>query len=214
MDWDRQVASVRYFPIAVVKKRPFNFPAIELRVVMRPLILCRERLNRLLSVLDREGGTCTLRQLLRIYTIFDWEVKQAEESGWVRIFTQKPAVGRPSTVVQKTSETSAAKLPPWRCMIPKEMSIRHYRFALELTMPVSSGGRFGFSLSSATRAYLVAFPNAKSRAGAAASASRLKKNPMIQAARRWFQSSHVLDEGEKMPATAREIYARLAEVRR
>lgn len=181
---------------------------------MRPLTLCRERLNRLLSVLDREGGSCTVRHLMRIYSIFEWEVLQAEEAGWVRISQRKPAVGRPSLLVEKLSGNPAAKLPPWRFLIPKELSVRHCRFALELTMPVSSGGRFGFSLSSATRAYLVAFPNAKSRAGAAASASRLRKKPMIEAARRWFQSWNSMDDDEEMPSTPREIYARLAELRR
>lgn len=180
---------------------------------MRPLLLCRERLFRVLSVLEREGGSCSVRQLMRIYTIFEWEVRQAEEARWVRTFTRKPSVGRPSVFVQKLSETQTAKLPPLRCMIPKELSCRHYRFAFELTMPVTTRSSIGIGLSSATHAYLVAFPDAKSRAGAAASASRLKKKPMIEAARRWFQSWHLLDDPERMPATPREIYARLAEVR-
>jgi hypothetical protein len=181
--------------------------------VMRPLLLCRERLYRLLSVLDREGGSCSLRDLERMYRIHSWEMEQAEDAGWVTISERKPAVGRPSRVATKLSENGAARLPPWRFMIPKELSCRHWRFALESTMPASSGGRFGFSLSSATRAYLIAFPKAKSRAGGAASASRLKRKPMIQAARRWFQSSHLMGSHEQMPATPRAIYARLAELR-
>lgn len=180
---------------------------------MRPLIFCRERLTRLLSVLDREGGECSVRRLCRSFAIYEWEVEQAEEAGWVTIAERKPPVGRPSRVARKVSESQTAKLPPWRMQIPKELSARHWRFALESTGIEHGRGHFGFTLSSATRAYLIAFPNAKSRKGAAASASRLRKKPMIQAARRWFFDSHLIPKGEEMPKTSQAIYRRLAELR-
>jgi hypothetical protein len=180
---------------------------------MRPLILCRERLTRLLSVLDREGGECSVRRLCRNFAIYNWEVEQAEEAGWVSITERKPPVGRPSCVARKVSENQSAKLPPWRYMIPKGMSIRHWRFALESTSVEHGRGYFGFRRSSATRAYLIAFPNAKSRKGAAASASRLRKHPMIAAARRWFFDSNLIPYGEEMPNTPQAIYRRLAELR-
>jgi len=98
-------------------------------------------------------------------------------------------------------------------MIPKELSHRHWRFALQLASVAPTRGYFGFGLSSATRAYLIAFPEAKSRAGAAASASRLLKKPIIRAARRWFLSSDLGTYREEMPKTAQAIYCRLAELR-
>lgn len=181
---------------------------------MRPLLLCRERLTRLLTVLDREDGECSLRDLYRSYSVRDWEVEQAEEAGWVSIFERKPAVGRPSRVAVKLSETQSAKLPPKRFQIPKELSHRHWRFALELASIGPARNEFGFSLSSATRAYLIAFPQARSRAGAAASASRLRKKPIIQAARRWFMANDLHSYDEEMPATAAAIHGRLADLRR
>ncbi len=180
---------------------------------MRSLLLCRERLTRLLAVLDREGGSCSLRALYRTYGIRDWEVEQAEEAEWVSITEQKPVVGRSSFVATKLSKSLSAKLPPWRFQIPKELSCRHWRFALESTMPAPSRNEFGCSLSSATRAYLIAFPYAKSRAGAAASASRLLKRPMIQAARRWFLAADLHSHNEEMPKTPYAIQARLAELK-
>lgn len=143
----------------------------------------------------------------------EWEVEQAEEAGWVPIFVRKPAVGRPSRVATKLSKSEVAKLPPWRRQIPKELSVRHWRFALELASVGLTRGYFGFGLSNATRAYLIAFPQARSRAGAAASASRLLKNPMIRAARRWYLSSDLGTYDEEMPKTPAAIYARLAELR-
>lgn len=190
-----------------------RFPDNPVTCAMRPLILCRERLTRLLSVLDREGGECSMRRLYRNFAIHDWEIEQAEEAGWVRNFTRKPRTGRPSAMAEKVSETQAAKLPPWRCQIPKDLSIRHWRFALELASIEYGRGHFGFTLSSAIRAYLIAFPNAKSRAGAAASASRLRKKPMIQAARRWFLATDLHSHNEEMPKTPQAIYRRLAELR-
>jgi len=180
---------------------------------MRQNLLSRERLNRLLKVLEREGGTCSLRRLWRNFSIWGWEVEQAEEAGWVSISERKPTVGRPSRVATKLSENISAKLPPPSSTIPKEMSIRHWRFALESTSVGPRRGGFGFGLSTATRAYLIAFPYAKSRAGAAASASRLLKKPMIRAAMRWFFASDLGTMDEEMPKTPSAIYARIAELR-
>jgi hypothetical protein len=189
-----------------------EFRLLRTELVMRSNLLCRERLTRLLIVLDREGGSCSLRDLYRSYGIRNWEVEQAEEAGWVSIFEHKPTVGRPSWIAAKLSESHAAKLPPWKCQIPNELSIRHWRFAFELANIVEGRGYFGFSLSTAVRAYLIAFPAAKSRAGAAASASRLSKKPMIQAARCWFLATDLHSYDEEMPPTPAAIYERLAEL--
>lgn len=50
---------------------------------MRPLILCRERLNRLLEILDRNGGSASVRDLSRSCRVYAWEIEQAAEFGWV-----------------------------------------------------------------------------------------------------------------------------------
>jgi hypothetical protein len=142
-----------------------------------------------------------------------WEVEQAEMAGWISISERKPVTGRPSRDATKLSETMSAKVPPQRRLIPQELSQRHWRFALESTSVAPARNKFGFSLSSATRAYLIAFPQAKSRAGAVASASRLMKKPMIRAVRRWFLSSDLVTYDEEMPKTPQEIYTRLAELR-
>jgi hypothetical protein len=65
----------------------------------------------------------------------------------------------------------------------------------------------------ATDAYLLSFPCCKSRAAAAASASRLKKRPMIQATRRWFMACGLGTYEEEMPNTPAGIYSWLAELR-
>ncbi len=179
---------------------------------MRPAILCRERLCRLLSVLDRTGGTCAIRELVRSHGIRGWEVEQAEELGWVSISMRKPRVGRPSCVVLKLSETSSAKLPPRRYEIRPEISIRHSNFAFALAMPVTARNEYGFDLPTATAAYLRSFPRSRSRAGAAASASRLLRKPMIRAAKAWFQRAGWLVLEEQMPTTPAGIYRRLAEI--
>jgi hypothetical protein len=164
--------------------------------------------------LDRAGGECSLRDLYRSYSVRNWVVEQAEEAGWVAIFERKPAVGRPSRVAVKLSGMLSAKLPPKRNTIPQELSIRHWRFAFELASIAPARNEFGCSLCSATRAYLIAFPQARSRAGAAASASRLRKKPIIQAARRWFMANDLHSYNEEMPATPAAIYERLADLRR
>ena len=74
---------------------------------MRPLILCRERLGRIRRVLERYGGTATMRDLWRSHTIYDWEIEQAAEMGWFKISTRKPRVGRPSRVVEFCGLTNA-----------------------------------------------------------------------------------------------------------
>lgn len=182
---------------------------IGIKVFMRSLMLCRERLNRLLTVLNREGGECSVRRMARNFAVPEWEVEQAETLGWVAISERKPAVGRPSKLVEVLSETPSAKLPPWRNAIPKEISIRHYNFAFQLACPNARCN----GLQSATEAYLRSFPCSRSRAGAAASAHRLLKKPMIQAAQRWFNEYSLHRLREPMPRTPSAIYARLAELR-
>ena len=173
---------------------------------MRSSILCRERLNRILSLLDRNGGHITVRDFFRRFAVYDWELEQAEKLGWIMIVERKPRVGRPSRVVEKLSECQSAKLPPYRYSIPKEINIRHWRFALE------SVSCSGFKLTTCTRAYLRAFPNARNRAGASASASRLMKRLDVRVMRMWFQKSSEMPHDEEMPNNVNAIITRLREL--
>ena len=91
---------------------------------MRPLILCRERLGRIRRVLERYGGTATMRDLWRSHTIYAWEIEQAAESGWLTITTRKPRVGRPSRVVEFCGGGNA-KFPAPRWSIEKEIGRAH-----------------------------------------------------------------------------------------
>jgi hypothetical protein len=178
---------------------------------MRSPILCRERLNRILEILDRNNGTLCLRNFSRTHSIKEWELEQARNLGWIRIYEQKPRVGRPSRVAQKLSDFHTAKLPPFRRGIPKEISLRHRWFALH-SVSVTSGGYFGFRMVTAVEAYLRAFPNARSRKAAYASASRLMKRRDVRVARLWYQRTTGLHPDESMPATVDAIIARLREL--
>jgi len=178
---------------------------------MRSNILCREHLKRILFLLDRNEGPITVRDFSRRFSIHEWELEQAEELGWIRILVRKPRVGRPSRVVEKLSENHAAKLPPFRYAIPTEITIRHWRFALE-SVSIMPGGYFGFKQSTRVRAYLRAFPNAKSRAGASASASRLMKRLDVRVMRMWIQKSLEMSPREDMPNNVDAIIRRLREL--
>jgi hypothetical protein len=44
---------------------------------MHPSILCRERLERIQRILNRVGGSLTVREFQRTYSVHEWEVEQA-----------------------------------------------------------------------------------------------------------------------------------------
>lgn len=146
---------------------------------MSPNTLCRERLRRLLAIVDRQGGSETLRQLSRRFGFHDWEVEQAAALGWLKIETRRPRVGRPSRIAVRLSKTPSAKLPPFRGALPTTISPRHFLFALRsVNTSVHRGAKFGgFCLRPTVEAYRDAFPRACSRNGAAASCSRLLRHP-------------------------------------
>jgi hypothetical protein len=170
---------------------------------MKSLILCRERLERLLKVLDRRDGTASIRDLRRTFGIYEWEVTQAEELGWLLIYDHKPWTGRPSRLAKKLSITVSAKLPPRRYHVPNEITIRHCLFAARST-GLMKGGRMGLRAATATYAYLETFPEAKSVPGAAASASRLMKRSDIRLLRRWFYGTTGMKGMLSPPATISE----------
>lgn len=79
---------------------------------MLPLLLCREHLNRILSLLDRHEGGISMRDFWRTHRIEWWELEQAEKLGWISISRRKPPRGRPSRLVEKINNPHTAKLPP------------------------------------------------------------------------------------------------------
>lgn len=147
---------------------------------MRPLKLTRQRLRRLLQIIDLAGGKITKRDLFRSYSLFDWEAEQAQALGWITISMNKPRVGRPSYVLEKVSETTTAKLPPNRWEIPAEISFRHWDFVCAYLG--------GVEVCKARASYLAAFPDARSKTGASASANRLLKHPDVKAALAWIRA--------------------------
>jgi hypothetical protein len=183
---------------------------------MFPLILCRERLNRILSILDRNGGTLSLREFSRSFSVFRWELEQASALGLIEMAILKPPTGRPSHVARRVSQPPAAKLPPWRAQIEKPISIRHQFFALYSVLGAVKGGikRFVF-VPPLTWAYQKAFPKARKRRAAAASMSRLLGRYDVRVARTWYYAKMDGDipRGEAMPLTASAIIQRLKQAK-
>jgi len=171
---------------------------------MRPLILCLERLQRILRVFQREGDEVSIRRFRRNHEIYPWEIEQAAELGWLVIETRKPRTGRPSTVARKLSNSPSAKLPPRRSTIGRRISIRHQRFVHFYLC----GGGF-FTKPSARRAYLLAFPDARSLSGVDASAHRLLRHPDVRAYLTWIRvcvgSEIPPAERKRHPTTRQEI---------
>jgi hypothetical protein len=182
---------------------------------MRPLILCRERLNRILSILDRNDGSLTMREFARTFSVWEWEIEQAATLGWLKIETRKPRTSRPSRIAKIVSKPQAAKLPPYRWQIEKQISIRHWNFAFHSVYSAIKGGSsFVWPIPPYTDAYQQAFPAARNRRAATASMSRLLRHPHVRAARAWFyfKVSHEISREEPMPDTASGIWQRLREL--
>jgi hypothetical protein len=147
--------------------------------------LPRESLDRLLSILERKGGTETLRQLSRIYSFQSWEIEEAEALGFLRIETRKPKIGRPSQIA-RLSKSQPRNFPPSRSLIPSRIKYSHERFAYLTVFESLKGSSRYFGLPGYVESYLKAYPNAKSRVAAYASCSRLLRHPHVFAARQWF----------------------------
>lgn len=182
---------------------------------MKASILCRERLDRIQRILERNAGALTVREFARTYSVWEWEIEQAAALGWIKIETRKPPIGRPSRIAKEVSKPDAAKVPPWRWQIKKPISIRHWYFALHSAYSAIKGGSsFIWRIPPYTDAYLRTFPAAKNRRAATASMSRLLRHPDVRAARAWFYSkiSQEIPKDEPMPDTANGIWQRLREL--
>jgi hypothetical protein len=182
---------------------------------MRPLTLCRERLDRIQRILSANAGSLPVREFARTYSVWEWELEQAATLCWIQIEIRKPRTGRPSRIVQQVSESHAAKLPPYRWQMEKPISFRHARFAMLSTCGMHRGSRLGPSLPCTTDIYQHAYPRALKRNAAAASASRLRRRNDVKAARTWHYARHDGDvpRDEPMPRTVSAIIQRLREVR-
>jgi hypothetical protein len=78
-------------------------------------------------VLDRCGGTASIRDLRRSWGIQEWEVEQSAQLGWLDITVQKPRTGRPSRKVAFRDYDYAKfqpKFPPFRSDLERPISTR------------------------------------------------------------------------------------------
>lgn len=176
---------------------------------MRTNILCRERLNRLIGILDRGNEATSIRDLYRTFGIEGWEVEQAEKLGWVRIYVRKTPLGRPSTRVEKVSKCHHAKLPPFRYAIPNWIKLNHRSFAEWTQCVVTARSQFGFRMLSNAEAYMRAYPKCRNRYAAAASASRLMKRTDVKLMIRWLQCESNGQVELPMPYTIPELIQQL-----
>ena len=62
---------------------------------MRPLTLCRERLDRIQRILSVNAGDLTVREFAPSFSVGEWEIDQATALGWLKIETRKPSTGLP-----------------------------------------------------------------------------------------------------------------------
>ena len=176
---------------------------------MRTMNLCRERLNRLLRLLEGKNDGISIRDLYRNFRIEWWEVEQAEKLGWVSISVHKPPRGRPSRRVQKVSENQHAKYPPFRYAVPKWISWKHRLFAEWTQSIVTAPNLFGFRMLSKAEAYMRAFPNCRNRNAAAASASRLMKRTDVKLMIFWLRCESIRQVERPMPFTIPELIEQL-----
>ena len=181
---------------------------------MSPLLLCRERLKRIQSILHWQAGVLPIRDFVRSFHVWERELVQAAELGWVKIETHQPRTGRPSRIVRTVSNPPAAKLPPWRCEMEKPISIRHHLFAIHSTHAIKHGGKALVAIPCMADAYQNVFRGARNRRAATASASRLLRHRDVRAARAWCYARHDGDvpRDEPMPETANGIWQRLTEL--
>ena len=182
--------------------------------LMRPFMLCRERLHRIQRILERNAGALTVREFARSFSVWEWEVEHAAELGFIKIETRKPRTGRPSRIAKIVSKPDAAKLPPYRWQIEKPIRFQHKLFAMHSTCAVKRGSRKLVHLPAITDVYQSVFTRATKRRAATASASRLMRRSDVRAARAWYYARFDGDapRSEPMPETATAIWQRLREL--
>ena len=176
---------------------------------MSAFLLCRERLNRLLRILEDGHDGISVRDLQRTYRFEWWELEQAEELGWVRTSVRMPRTGRPSTQLWRISNCQHAKLPPLRNDTPRWIKWKHRCFAewTQAVVPASSAG--GFRMITKVEAYMRVYPGCRSRNAAAVSASRLMRRTDVRLMIRWLRCQSNGEVRGVMPFTERELIDQL-----
>ena len=180
---------------------------------MRPFDLSPEKLCHIERLL--KDGPMRLRRLWLHHRVFEWEVEQAAELGWVRIFLRESPHGRAARMA-KLSERADARLPRPRRQIEKEISLKHEAFARRAVFEsMPRGSRFcGFSIPPTYVAYLLCYPKAGGMAVTSAAASRLMRRLDVQAALAWRYAKFAqeIPQAGLMPRTVSGIRARLIEL--
>lgn len=184
-----------------------NYP--EAAPVMSPFRLCRERLNRLLRILEDGHDGISVRDLQRTYRFEWWELEQAEELGWVSTSVRKPQIGRPSTQLWRVSNCQHAKLPLRRNETPKRIKWKHRLFAEWTQVAVTAATPLGFRMLTKVEAYLHAYPGCRSRNAAAVSASRLMRRNDVRLMIRWLRCEADRLVERPMPFTDWELIEQL-----
>ncbi len=175
-------------------------------------ILCLERYQRILSILDRLGGAASFRDLKRTYGIYTYEIEQTEQYGETLIEVYQPRTGRPSRRISKLNKILPAKLPPLRCEIEPSISSRHRRFAFNYCL-----GELGAGFSFRRRAYFAyqqTYGKNLSVESASAAASRLLRRGDVRAAIQWTYAYYnpEIPKSEGFPRTESQIWQRLYEL--
>jgi hypothetical protein len=186
---------------------------------MRPLTLCRERLLRIQTVLNRVGGEKSLRDLMRSFAIRPWELEQAAALGWLKLYVRpgKGGKGRPSRVAELIPQDqlpTGRSLPPYRNQIPREIGVRHQQFAMRAVWLCVPWGIKKLGLPGIVTAYIITY-HPRSYVGARASASRLMRHPHVKALMQWHYAKMrgEIPAGELMPPTEADILVRLRGLR-
>lgn len=176
--------------------------------------LCRERLASIQRLLQRHGGTLSVRDFARTFSVWEWELEQAAALGWLEIEIRKPRTGRPSRIARQVSKCKPQNLPPYRSQIEKPIRTRHFNFALKSLQTFKHGRRGFMPMPPMVDAYQQAYPAARNRRAAAACASRLLNHPDVKAARAWWRAQirQEIPLSEPMPETASGIRWRMIEI--
>lgn len=153
---------------------------------MRLNILCRERLDRLLRVLRKVGGSATFRDLNRTFGIWAWEIEEAAELGWVSVISRKNSRGPTTWIAGIISNCSSAITPPRSHEIPRYIAFRHRRFAINSVAVIYGVTFMDARIPSKAEAYRMTYPGCRSNAAAAVGACRLMKRLDVQLMRRWL----------------------------
>lgn len=180
---------------------------------MKPNILTRERLAVIVNSIEQHGGAVTIRHLMRNHGLHRSVIDEAIDKGFVTIEKRQGPRGRPSHILKKVSKSRPTKLPPRLLTLEDLIRLRHWMFAFYYTTGEIGPGFFDFKRR-AWVAYRKAYPTARSKEGARASASRLLRRSHIRAAIAWTFAKKFdrLNNYDNEPKTESEIWTILFKI--